>query len=191
MSNNKSHNAVRALIEGALMVAVAEILGTFLKIGHLPNGGSISLMMLPIVVYALRWGLGQGLLAGFVLGVVDFMLGGGIAIGWQSILGDYVIACTLIGLAGVGFFLKGLPGGVVGAVVGCLGRFVAVWVTGATLWAEYMPEVFLNIPMDNPWFYSFLYNGITVGASCVVTVIVVAALYFTGARKYLEGEDLR
>ena len=189
-SNTKSHLLLRSLIEGAIFVALAEILG-YLKIGHLPNGGSISLMMLPIVVYALRWGLGQGLAAGLVLGVIDFMLGGGIAIGWQSILGDYVIACALIGLAGVGRPIKGLPGVIVGAVAGCLGRFLSVWVTGATLWGVYMPETFLGLSMGNPWFYSFLYNGITVGASCVVTVVVVAALYFTGARKFLKGEDIR
>ena len=53
---------VRALCEGAILVAMAEILG-MIKLGHLPNGGSISLMMLPIVVFALRWGLGRGLLA--------------------------------------------------------------------------------------------------------------------------------
>ena len=102
MSNNKSHNTVRALIEGATMVAYAEGLG-LIKIGHLPNGGSISLMMLPIILYALRWGLGRGLLAGLALGLLDIVAGDGfIAIGWQSVIGDYVAACTLIGLAGVG-----------------------------------------------------------------------------------------
>jgi len=183
-------NLTRALCEGAILVAMAEILG-YLKIGHLPNGGSISLMMLPIVVFGLRWGLGHGLLAGLVLGIVDFMLGGGVAIGWQSILGDYVIACALIGLSGVGHRVKGLAGVLIGAVVGCLGRFLSVWVTGATLWGEYMPEEFLGMSMTNEWFYSLLYNGITVGASCAVTVMVVAALYATGARRYLLGEDIQ
>ena len=56
------HLRVRMLCEGAVFVALAEILG-FLKIGHLPNGGSVSLLMLPMIVFALRWGLGSGLLA--------------------------------------------------------------------------------------------------------------------------------
>src|SRR5574344_405900 len=129
MNTNKK---TRALVEGALMVAAAEALG-YVKIWHMPEGGSVSLMMLPIVLYALRWGLSRGLLAGLALGVIDFMLGGGIAIGWQSILGDYVIACTLIGLAGVGFTLKNLGGVILGSVLGGLGRFLSLWVTGATL----------------------------------------------------------
>ena len=170
--NNISRNT-RALVEGALMVAAAEALG-YIKLWHMPEGGSVSLMMLPIVLFALRWGLGKGLLAGLALGIVDFMLGGGIAIGWQSILGDYVIACTLIGLAGVGHGKKSAAGVALGAALGCLGRFAAVWVTGATIWGEYMYDIY-GLPMTNEWVYSFLYNLPTLVAG-VLTVIVAVLL---------------
>ena len=183
------HLRVRMLCEGAVFVALAEILG-YLKIGHLPNGGSVSLLMLPMIVFALRWGLGSGLLAGFALGVLDFLVGGGIAIGWQSILGDYVIAPTALGLAGLGRG-RGLPGLAVGTVLGCLGRFLSIWVTGATLWGEYMPEEFLGLPMTNEWVYSLLYNGIPIGASSAATLAVVLALAATPARRYLLGHDIR
>ncbi len=183
------HLRVRMLCEGAVFVALAEILG-FLKIGHLPNGGSVSLLMLPMIVFALRWGLGSGLLAGFALGVLDFLVGGGIAIGWQSILGDYVIALTALGLAGLGRG-RGLPGLAVGTVLGCLGRFLSIWVTGATLWGEYMPEEFLGLPMTNEWVYSLLYNGIPIGASSAATLAVVLALAATPARRYLLGHDIQ
>ena len=183
------HLRVRMLCEGAVFVALAEILG-YLKIDHLPNGGSVSLLMLPMIVFALRWGLGSGLLAGFALGVLDFLVGGGIAIGWQSILGDYVIALTALGLAGLGRG-RGLPGLAVGTVLGCLGRFLSMWVTGATLWGEYMPEEFLGLPMTNEWVYSLLYNGIPIGASSAATLAVVLALAATPARRYLLGHDIR
>lgn len=183
------HLRVRMLCEGAVFVALAEILG-YLKIGHLPNGGSVSLLMLPMIVFALRWGLGSGLLAGFALGVLDFLVGGGIAIGWQSILGDYVIALTALGLAGLGRG-RGLPGLAVGTVLGCLGRFLSIWVTGATLWGEYMPEEFLGLPMTNEWVYSLLYNGIPIGASSAATLAVVLALAATPARRYLLGHDIQ
>ena len=45
--------------------------------------------------------MGRGLLAGFVFGVLQFMFDGGFAIGWQSIVGDYLLAFTVLGLAGV------------------------------------------------------------------------------------------
>ena len=187
MSNNKSHNAIRALVEGAVFVAIAEILG-YLKIWHMPEGGSVSLMMVPIVIYALRWGLGQGLLAGLALGILDFMLGGGFAIGWQSIIGDYVVALTALGLAGVGH-KKGLPGMIIGSIAGCLGRFISIWVTGATLWGEYMYDIY-GLPMNNEFVYSFLYN-LPVLISGVLTVLICVVLYnIKPTQKYLLGRDI-
>lgn len=188
MSNNTTHNAVRALVEGAVMVALAEILG-FIKIWHMPEGGSVSLMMLPIVIYALRWGLGQGLLAGVALGVLDFILNPeGFGIGWQSILGDYMVALTALGLAGVGH-KKGLPGVIVGSIVGCLGRFISIWITGATVWGEYMYDIY-GLPMDNEFVYSFLYN-LPVLVSGVITVIICVIIYnIKPMRKYLLGNDI-
>lgn len=184
---SKSHNATRAMVEGALFVAIAEVLG-YIKLWHMPEGGSISLLMLPILIYALRWGLGQGLLAGLALGILDFMLSGGVAIGWQSILGDYVVALTLLGLAGVGH-KKGLPGILLGSILGCLGRFLSIWVTGATLWGEYMYDIY-GLPMDNEFVYSFLYN-LPVLISGVLAVLACAALYgIRAARKYMLGEDI-
>lgn len=183
----KSHNAVRSLVEGAVFVALAEILG-YLKLWHMPEGGSISLMMVPIVIFALRWGLGRGLLAGLALGILDFMLGGGIAIGWQSIIGDYVVAITALGLAGIGH-KRGLGGIILGSVVGCLGRFISIWVTGATLWGEYMYDIY-GLPMDNEFVYSFLYN-LPVLISGVLTVVICVVLYnIKPLQKYVLGSDI-
>ena len=184
---NKSRRAVRAMVEGAIFVAIAEVLG-YIKLWHMPEGGSISLMMLPILIYALRWGLGQGFLAGLALGILDFLLGGGFAIGWQSILGDYVIALTLLGLAGVGH-KRGLPGVILGSVLGSLGRFASIWITGATLWGEYMYDIY-GLPMDNEFVYSFLYN-LPVLISGVLAVVICVALYnIRPTRKYILGEDI-
>ena len=63
----KSHMRVRALCEGAVLVAVAQIL-SYLKLWEMPWGGSVVLSMIPLVLYAVRWGLGAGLLGGFAFG---------------------------------------------------------------------------------------------------------------------------
>ena len=60
----RSHLGVRMLCEGALFVAVALVLD-LLPVWEMPWGGSISLCMAPFFVFACRWGLGPGLLAGF------------------------------------------------------------------------------------------------------------------------------
>lgn len=113
--------------------------------------------MLPIFFFAVRWGLKDGLLCSFVFGILQLLLDGGFAIGWQSMLGDYILAFGVLGLAGL---CAGKKWGVfAGTVIGSVARFLVHWVVGATIWAEYMPDEFFGMTMTSPWFYSALYNG--------------------------------
>ena len=90
------------------------------------------------------------------------------------------ILCTGVGMSVAGLIMQQL----------CMNKFVSP-TTGATIWGDLMPETFLGLPMSNEWIYSLLYNGITVGASAVVTVVVCVVLYQIGSvRKYLLGEDI-
>lgn len=187
MAKLNSHNALRCLCEGAIAVALATVLG-LIKFWQMPNGGSITLNMLPLFVFALRWGAGPGLLASFMMGLFDFILGGSYAIGWQSIIGDYLMAYTFCGLAGL---FRGKEWGVfVGSIVGALGRWVVVFVTGATLWAEYAPAEVFGMSMSGPWMYSALYNAVYVGLSLVIILVVEAAMYVP-LKKYLLGQDIK
>ena len=58
---NNSHRKVRMLTEGALCIALAEIL-SFLPLYKMPWGGSVDLSMLPIILFCVRWGFGPGTL---------------------------------------------------------------------------------------------------------------------------------
>ena len=183
----KSKLMLRALTEGAILVAAAQVL-CYLKLWRMPWGGSITLAMIPILLYAVRWGVGPGLLAGFVYGILQFMFDGGFAIGWQSILGDYLVAFTALGLAGL---VSGKKGGILtGTLIGGFARFLVHYVVGATVWAEYMPEEFFGMTMHSPWFYSLLYNLAYMLPNIVITLVVFALLW-KPMGKYLRGEDLK
>ena len=182
-----NHNRTRMIVEGAIILAVAQIL-SYLKLWRMPWGGSVTLAMVPIVLYAVRWGLGPGLSAAFLLGVLQFSLDGGFVIGWQSIIGDYILAYTALGLAGLA---HGKRGNVfLGSVIGGLGRFLVLLVTGATLWGEYMPDTFFRMTMTNPWIYSCLYNLAYMLPNIAISIIVFAVIY-KPLRKYILGEDIR
>ena len=79
-ANATQHRSVRALCEGAIMVALAQILA-YLKLYELPQGGSITLAMVPIFFFAVRWGWKKGLGCAFVFGLLQLLLDGGFAIG--------------------------------------------------------------------------------------------------------------
>ena len=178
---------LRALTEGAIFVALAQIL-SYLKLFRLPQGGSITVAMLPILLYCARWGFGAGMLASFVYSVLQLLLDGAYAWGWQSILGDYIVAYTALGLAGL--FHKRYHGFFIGVVVGCLARLLVHYVVGATVWGEYMPETFFGMTMHSPWFYSLLYNGSYMLIDMLVCLLV-GALLWKPLGSYIRGEDLK
>ncbi len=180
---SSSRTAVRTLCEGALMIALAEIL-SFLPLYKMPWGGSIDLAMLPIFLFCARWGFGPGMLASIAHAVLQTLFEGGIAIGWQSIVGDFLLAYSVLGVAGLFWKVKG--GFYIGTLVGCALRFLVHYVVGATIWAEYMPEVFFNMTMTTPWIYSALYNGFYMVIDCAAVLLVGFLLSRTPAAKYLK-----
>lgn len=182
----KSHLRLRALCEGAIFVAIAQILG-YIKLFSLPEGGSVTLNMLPIFVYCARWGFGPGMLASFTLSLLQLLLDGAYAYSWQSIIGDYIVAYTVIGLAGM---FRGKNGFFIGSAVGALARFLVAWAVGAIVWGEYMPDSFFGMTMTSPWFYSALYNGSYLLINTVLCILV-GALLWKPLGKYIRGEDLK
>ena len=92
-------NQVRIMTEIGMAVALAAILN-FIPLWRMAQGGSVSLEMLPILIIALRWGAGSGMMAGVVYGLVQLALGPFIIHPAQLVL-DYPLPYMLVGLAGI------------------------------------------------------------------------------------------
>ena len=152
------------------MAALAVVLN-FLKVDLGPEGGSINLVFIPLMVYALRWGCPAGMAVGFVFGILKAIIGGGIAYGWQSLLLDYSVAYAMVGLAGL-FPEKPVMSSVPGAL-GCLASFV---LSGVLVWGDWLPESFWGMKMTNIWVYSILYNGSFVAIDEIIAAIAISAL---------------
>lgn len=183
MKASKSHRIVRSLCEGAMMIALAEIL-SFLPLYKMPWGGSIDLAMLPIFLFCSRWGFGPGMLVSIAHAILQTLFEGGIAIGWQSIIGDFLIAYAVLGIAGC--FWKKKNGFFIGTLAGSAARFFVHYVVGATIWAEYMPETFFSMTMTTPWVYSALYNGFYMMIDCIAILIIGLLLKKTPAEKFMQ-----
>ena len=195
MSNNvtKSHLRIRALCEGAILLALAIVLNMLSKslFANLPQGGSISLAMFPLLLIAHRWGWGSGLLAGFCYGLLDMLLDGGYAWGWQSILLDYLVAYTALAVGG---FFKGKAWGIFPCVaIGSLGRFAVHYFSGVTLYKIIEPTGIEGLEglgvFTNPHVYSIVYNGVYMLPNMLIAM-VIAALLYVPMKKYFAGVDL-
>ena len=176
---------LRVLTESAILIALAEIL-SLLPFYRFPWGGAIDLAMLPVILVCVRWGFGPGILAATAHALLQTLLEGGIAIGWQSIVGDFLVAYMVLGLGGL---LRGKF--VTATLLSCAARFLVHYVVGATIWAEYMPESFFGMTMTTPWVYSALYNGAYMLPNTALVLIAGLLLMRTPAKKYLLGQDIK
>ncbi len=190
MTTKKKLN-LHALIECAIMVALSTVL-SMVKIYTAPLGGSVTLLsMLPVCVLSIRLGLKWGLAGGFVYAALQMFLDLGAVISWgltpAALIGcivfDYLLAFTVIGLAGV-FRILRRPGMIAGVTLALFLRFCSHLVSGTLIFDIWMPEEW-----SNPFLYSVVYNGTFMLPELVLTVAAVIALTKTKAFvRVLDGK---
>ena len=172
MKNSK----LRTLTEGAVLTAAALAL-SYIKIpiglGFGGFGGSVDLVMIPLIVFALRRGCLWGLGAGLIFGTLKFFLAGGVAVNWQSMLLDYAVAYAFVGFAGIArrsgkYWLC--------ALIGCVARFLVHFFSGITIYAILVPTEILGLVTGSAAIYSVLYNGTYMLPNTVLAVILCALL---------------
>ena len=181
------HEKLRALCEGAIMVALATAL-SYLKLFELPQGGSVCIGMLPILFSCTRWGLKDGLIAPFAYGLLQLIFDGAYAWGWASMLLDYLVAFAVLGFAGL--FARKKGGVFIGTVVGCVLRFIVHFISGVTIYRIYEPVELFNTTFLNPYLYSAAYNGSYVGIDMILCLVIFAILY-KPLYKYFMALDLK
>ena len=176
----------KTLVECALMIAQAFILG-YIPIFELPQGGSITACsMMPLVVASFRHGPKWGLFTGFIFSLIQMLLGfenvlycttfGAMLL---CILLDYVVAYTVMGLACVfgGPFGNTSVKVAVGTVVTGLQRYLCSFLSGILIWGGYAPE---GMPV---WLYSLTYNG-----SYMIPEIILTAVAAVLVMKILDRQ---
>lgn len=154
------NSRITILVEGALAVALSVVFSG-LRLFSMPQGGSITLEMLPLFLFALRRGGKHGCAAGAVSGVLQLITGGYIAHPVQAAL-DYPIAFGVLGTAG---FLRDKPIWI-GLVVGAFLRFVCHVRSGVVFFGSFAPEG------TNVWVYSSVYNATFMAPNLVVCVLL-------------------
>lgn len=156
------------LVEASMMLALAVILGEFVVLFKMPMGGSVTLGgMVPLFLFAFRWGGRKGLLVGAVYGILDMVIGF-YPMHPLSIILDYPLAFAMIGLAG---FFRRTPAGYAGGILtGVVARFICHVVSGVAFYASYAPEG------QSPLVYSILYNGTFLLPEMAITAVMILVL---------------
>ena len=182
-----SRTKTRMLCEGAIMLALAIILN-MLKIMRLPQAGSVDLSMVPVFMFAIRWGWKPGILLGFCFGLLQLFIDGAIAWGWQSLLLDYIVAYMPLGLCGI---FKGKNNGIYpGILLGCFLRFIVHFISGVTIYKILVPTELFSATYTSPALYSLVYNGSYILIDTVICILIFALLMKSPAKKYVLAEDI-
>jgi len=185
---NPAHWSTAAIAEMAIAVALAAALG-LVKLFVMPQGGSVSLEMLPILFVAVRRGLVPGITVGVVYGFVQLLLPGAFLVQPVQVMLDYPLAFGALGLAAlvpvpvspvrlawreirpaparVLPFLALLSGAV---VVGVSARFVCHFLSGIIFFGSYAPAG------QAVWIYSLTYNLLYLAPEAVLTFALLAVL---------------
>jgi thiamine transporter len=168
-----------------LTIALAAVLHAF-ALWQMPQGGSVSLSMLPLFVLALVRGPVIGVVGGALFGIVDFIMEPYV-FHWAQVLLDYPVAFGLCGLAGVvtvALATRLDAGGrsgtvwaliVAGVAVGAVGRYAAHVLSGVVFFASYAQEL-----GQAPVWYSLAYNSfvlVSAVACAPIAALIVPRLW--------------
>lgn len=169
---------IRKLTHSAMMIALSTVLSMF-AVYKMPNGGSVTFAsMAPIIVIALLYETKWAVLTSFCHALLQLFIGF-YAPPTQDLLSfvlvillDYIIAFTVLGLAGV--IARRFPSKTFGAafatVAVILVRLCCSFLSGILIWGVYAPP---EIPV---WIYSITYNASYMIPEAIITAAVVALL---------------
>ena len=196
MKENK-RNSIQKMTLSSVFIALATGL-SMIKVINMPLGGSVTLMsMVPIVFLSCALGAKWGLGSAFVYSLIQ--LGLGISVdglfAWGltpacligTILLDYIVPFTLLGLSGI-FAKKGVLYITLGTAFAVILRFLCHFASGYIIFANFEKFVVLGSSfVGRPVLYSLCYNGLYMLPELIITVVATALIFrFSQVNKFIK-----
>lgn len=167
---------LRALTEMAIMTALALVLDKIVLF-TMPQGGSVSLVMLPIIIVGLRWGLAEGVITGLLVGLIQLFFGG-YFLNIAQVFLDYIVSYAGIGFAGLmasqvqtARTLKNRSTAItIATLIASSLRFLGNFLSGIIFYGSYSPK---GTPV---WIYSLTYNLSYIIPAAILSLILLLIL---------------
>lgn len=144
----------------------------FSIIPNQPQGGNVSLDLLPIILAGYLMGPIYGVVLGIICTFTQFILGLASFYGPWSVVLDYLVPITIVGLSSFfkNFKIKNITI-YTGIIVTMIIKFLSHFASGVWLFGEYVP-----VGM-NPYVYSFGYNIVYCLPTCIICYIGFRIIY--------------
>ncbi|MDR3304489.1 MAG: energy-coupled thiamine transporter ThiT [Clostridiales Family XIII bacterium] len=175
------------MLEGAIIAVIAFVL-SYVPLQTANAALDLSLGLIPLGVYALRRGLGPGLAAGLIWGLLLILFGKAYILSLPQVILEYPIAFAFGGFGGIfsGRLRKALSEKnqisiVLTVVFAGIAAAVARWFfhywAGVIFWGSYAPEGM------SPFLYSFIANGTSAAMNAAMLAIISAIMVLLKFRK--------
>lgn len=185
---------VLLMVEIAIFAALGFVLD-FIAF-RMPQGGSVSLVMIPIVLMAFRRGIGAGIITGLLVGLLQIVTGfisvAPLSFGFvvMQVVLDYLLAYGVVGLAGVmrGRYMEAVQSKktgkvfamvTLGVLIGSFLRYTVHVITGILFFGMFAE--------GNVFIYSAVYNATYMIPVALVAAIVCSLLFITAPRLTRPG----
>jgi len=156
---------VQTYAELGVAVALAAVLGQ-VRLFTMPQGGSVSLELLPIVFLAVRRGIVPALTAGVVYGLLQLVLPGAYVYHPAQALLDYPLAFGALAAGGL-VAVTGWRSLAAAVALACAARLVFHFLSGLIFFAEYAPG------WESPWLYALTYNLLFLAPEALLTAVLL------------------
>jgi thiamine transporter len=162
---NPAQWGVRALAEIGVAIALAAVLGQ-VRLFVMPQGGSVSLELLPIIFIAVRRGVVPGAVTGLLYGLLQLGLPGAFVYHPAQAALDYPLAFMALAVAGL-VDVRGWRSLTLAVFLALAARFVFHFLSGLIFFAAYAPQ------WESPWLYAATYNLLYLVPEGVLTTLLL------------------
>ena len=156
---------LRMLVEIALFASIGVIFD-MLTFNFMPQGGGISLKMIPILLITIRWGFLAGFSTGMLVGFVDVATGATVY-HWAQVFLDHCLANAVLGFSAI--FNKPIRA----ALQDC--KYIVHVISGVIFFYMYANG-------QNVWLYSIIYNATPMIPTTIIVIICMVLLLSTAPK---------
>ena len=162
---NPTRWGVQALAEIGVAIALAAVLGQ-VRLFVMPQGGSVSLELLPIVFIAVRRGVAPAAVTGLLYGLLQLGLPGAFVYHPAQAALDYPLAFMALCVAGF-VDVRGFKTLALAVFLALAARFGFHFLAGLIFFASYAPE------WEAPWLYAATYNLLYLVPEGILTTLLL------------------
>lgn len=182
-ANNRNNKSIYQVTLSALFLALSVIFAAISKyvvpMLHLPNGGSVSLVMMSLALCSLTLGPLYGLFVSLIFALINLAFDGAFAYNFMSLILDYFVAfpcCIICSLFRKKYYENNPKCFIYSLLLFGLLRFTAHFFSGVLIsWTSDVGELKPNFSPANV-LYSFGYNISYVLPSTIISMIALVSI---------------